>query len=333
MVDIIGITILIVLMVLFAFMSIRACKLKNAAVKWIGSILAGLLTLTAMALLILGGIGFYKLNERYDNPIPTMHVAGTPDQIARGAQLANICVSCHTPGNQLPLSGTDFVAKFGLPPVGMLYAPNLTPAGAIKDWSDGEVIRAIREGVYRDGRSLLIMPANNFRNMSDEDVLALVAYLRAQPVTGGPTPKTQLNLFGAIFTDFIDFRTAQPPVADVSSPQPGTPEYGKYMVDIIGCRDCHGAQLQGRVDNGQPGPPAGPNLTAIIPNWSEAQFMTYFNTGTLPGGGQTPMLMLPSGFTEPRMPWPMVRAATTDDELKDIYTYLHGLALVATPAQ
>ncbi|MEZ4860332.1 MAG: hypothetical protein R3C14_03465 [Caldilineaceae bacterium] len=58
--------------------------------------------------------------------------------------------------------------------------------------------------------------------------------------------------------------------------------------------------------------------------------MTYFNTGTLPGGGQTPMLTLPSGFTEPRMPWPMVRAATTDDELRDMYTYLHGLPLVAS---
>lgn len=169
--------------------------------------------------------------------------------------------------------------------------------------------------------------------MSDEDVQALVAYLRAQPATGAPMPKMRFNLFGAIFTDFIDFRTAQPPVASVSSPQPGTPEYGQYMVNVIGCCDCHGAELQGRIDTGQPGPPAGPNLTAIIPHWSEEQFMTYFTTGTLPSGGQTPMLTLPSGFTEPRMPWPMVRAAATDAELRDIYTYLHGLSPMAMPAQ
>ena len=61
--------------------------------------------------------------------------------------------------------------------------------------------------------------------------------------------------------------------------------------------------------------------------------MTYFNTGTLPGGGQTPMLTLPSGFTEPRMPWPVVRAATTDAELRDMYAYLHSLPLETTPAQ
>ena len=204
---------------------------------------------------------------------------------------------------------------------------------AIKVWSDGEIMRAIREGVYKDGRSLLIMPANNFRYMSDVDVQALVAYLRAQPASGAPTPKTRLNFFGAIFTNLIDFRTAQPPVASIPLPQAGTPDYGKYMVKIIGCSDCHGPQLQGRIDNGQPGPPAGPNLTAVIPQWSEEQFMTYFNTGTLPGGGQTPMLTLPSGFTEPRMPWPVVRAATTDAELRDMYAYLHSLPLETTPAQ
>ncbi|MEZ4709348.1 MAG: cytochrome c [Caldilineaceae bacterium] len=330
MFDVIGVAMLIVLMVLFAFLSRRAWQVQNAILKWIGSILAGLLTLAATALLILGGIGFYKLNQHYANPIPDIQVAGTPAQIARGEQLANICVSCHAPGNQLPLTGTDFAAKFGLPPLGTLYAPNLTAAGNIKDWRDGEVIRAIREGVHKSGRALLIMPANNFRHISDDDVQALVAYLRAQPAAGEPTPETHFNLFGALFTDMIDFRAAQPPVGSVPMPQAGTPEYGKYMVDIIGCRDCHGDQLQGRVENGQPGPPAGPNLTAIIPNWSEEQFMTYFSTGTLPGGGQTPVLTLPSGFSEPRMPWPTVRAATTDDELRDIYTYLHGLSPVVS---
>jgi hypothetical protein len=117
----------------------------------------------------------------------------------------------------------------------------------------------------------------------------------------------------------------------VIAPQPGTTEYGKYLVDIIGCRDCHGAQLQGRVENGQPGPPPGPNLTQIVPQWTEEEFMTYFNTGTMPGGAQVPILTLKSGFSEPRMPWTMVRAATTDDELKAIYSYLHSLPMVAGP--
>ena len=325
MFDIAGILMLIVVIAVFGFLTTRAWKLKNAFLKWVGVIIAGLLTLIPMALLVLALLGFSKLNARYDNPVTALQVAGTAAQIARGEKLANTCSSCHSPGNELPLSGSNFGVKFDMPPLGTLYAPNLTPSGDINDWTDGEVIRAIREGVHKDGRSLLIMPSENFRNMSDNDVQALVAYLRSQPSTGGPTPANQLNLLGAVFMNLSDFRTAQQPVSSVTAPQPGTSDYGKYMVDIIGCRGCHGDQLQGKVDNGQPGPPPGPNLTQIVPQWTEEQFMTFFNTGTLPGGEKVPTLTLSNGFSEPRMPWPTLRAVATDDELKAMWLYLHSL--------
>ncbi len=333
MFDTVGVLILVVLIALFGFLTTRAWKLKNAVLKWGGVVITGLLTLIPAALLVLALIGFYKLNGQHDNPVANLQVAGTAAQIARGEKLAHGCVSCHAPGDQLPLSGTNFAAKFDFPPMGTLYAPNLTPTGDIKDWTDGEIIRAIREGVHKTGRSLLIMPAENFRNLSDDDVQALVAYLRSQPATGGPTPTNQFNLLGAVFLNLSNFRTAQQPVGSVTAPQPGTPEYGKYMVDVIGCRSCHGDQLQGKVDNGQPGPPPGPNLTKIVPQWTEGQFMTFFNTGQLPDGGTVPTLTLPSGFTEPLMPWPMVRAVATDDELKAMYAYLHSLPPVEGPAK
>lgn len=333
MFDFVGLLVLVVLAAGFGFLLTRTWRLKNAFLKWAGVVVTGLLTLIPTALLVLALIGFYKLNQQHPNPVANIHVAGTAAQIARGQQLAHICESCHSEQNQQPLSGANFAAKFGFPPLGTLYAPNLTPSGNIKDWTDGEVIRAIREGVHQNGRSLLIMPSDGFRYLSDDDVQALVAYLRSQPATGGPTPTNQFNVLGAIFLNLSDFRTAQQPVANVPAPQPGTPAYGKYMVDIIGCRGCHGDQLQGRVDNGQPGPPAGPNLTKIVPNWTQEQFMTFFNTGLRPDGSPVPTLTLPSGFTEPRMPWPLVRASTTDDELKAIYTYLHNLPPVETPTK
>ena len=332
MFDIVGVAVLIVLIALFAFLTVRAWKINRVWLKWISTFFTALLTLIPAALLVLALIGFSKLNKRYDNPLVTMQIAGTADQIARGQQLANICAGCHSPGSELPLSGSNFVAKFDFPPLGTLYAPNLTPAGNIQDWTDAEVIRAIREGVHKDGRSLLVMPSSNFRNMSDEDVQALVAYLRSQPPAGQPLPENHLNVLGAIFMNLSDFRTALPPAGKVIAPQPGTIEYGKYMVDILACRDCHGDQLQGRVDNGQPGPPAGPNLTKILPQWTEEQFMTFFNSGTFPGGGQVPVVTMKSGFSEPRMPWTEVRAATTDDELKDMFAYLHSLTPQADPA-
>ena len=333
MFDIVGFTILVIVIVVFGLLTVRAWKIKHRWLNWIGVLLSGLLTLIPAALLVLAMIGFYKLNQRFDNPVSEVQVAGTAAQIARGEKLANICVSCHTPDNQLPLSGSNFVAKFDFPPLGTLYAPNLTPSGDIQGWTDGEVIRAIREGVHKNGRSLMIMPSANFRSMSDEDVQALVAYLRSQPAAGGPTPKNQFNILGAIFTNLSDFRTAQQPVDHVTAPQAGTPEYGKYLVNIMGCRDCHGDQLQGKVENGQPGPPPGPNLTLIVPKWTEEEFMTFFNTGRLPGGGTVPILTLKSGFSEPKMPWTMVRAAMTDDELKAMFTYLHNLPAVESPAR
>ncbi|MGE5262575.1 MAG: c-type cytochrome [Acidobacteriota bacterium] len=331
--NIVGLLVLVALVVLFAWLTRRAWGSRRAFLKWPGLVLFGLLTLIPALLLVLTLVGFYKLGAQHSNPVANVKVAGTPAQIARGEKLANICVNCHTSNNRLPLSGVNFLAKFSFAPIGTFYAPNLTPSGNIQDWSDGEIIRAIREGVHKDSRSLLIMPADSFRNLSDDDVQSVVAYLHSQPATGGPMPANEFNLFGALFINLFDFQTAQPPVGKVTAPPPGTKEYGKYMVDVIGCRGCHGDQLQGKADNGQPGPPPGPNLTQIVPQWTEEQFMTFFNTGKLPSGASVPMVTLPSGFSEPRMPWTQVRAVATDEELKAIYTYLHGLPPVEGPAR
>ena len=321
------------LVLLFAFLTFRARRVKNSWLKWAGVLLGGAVTLISAGVLAFGLAGFARLNARHANPAADIQVARAPEQIARGEQLAHTCVSCHTANNELPLAGVNFGAKFGMPPMGTLYAPNLTPSGNIQGWTDGELIRAIREGVHQNGRSLLIMPADSFRNLSDADVQALVAYIRSQPPSGGPTPDNQLNVLGALFVGPLGWLTAQPPVGQVTAPQPGTPGYGKYMVDIIGCRGCHGDQLEGKAETGAPGPPPGPNLTQIVPGWTEEQFMTFFNTGVRPDGSPVPTLTLPSGYTEPQMPWITVRASTTDAELHDIYTYRHSLPPAAGPAK
>ncbi|MBL8056887.1 MAG: cytochrome c [Anaerolineales bacterium] len=333
MFDSVGIFSLVGLSVLFGFLTRRAWRLKSALGRWAGVVSAGLLTAILVAVLGLALRGFYWLNERHANPVADLRVAGTPAQIARGEQLAHTCVSCHAPGDQLPLSGVNFAVKFDLPPLGTLYAPNLTPGGDIDGWTDGEVVRAIREGVHKTGRSLLVMPTSNYRHMSDADAQAIVAYLRSQPATGGPTPTNQLNLLGALFLNLAEYLSAQPPVGSVPSPRPGSLEEGQYLVKILNCHECHGDRLQGKVDDGLPGPTPGPNLTHIVPQWTEEQFLHFFNTGELPGGGKVPILTLPSGFSQPRMPWPSVRAATTDDELKAIYAYLSSLPPVEGPAR
>lgn len=328
MFDIPGMLLLIVTMSGFGWLCAAARRLRNGFLKWGGLVLFGLLTLLSTALLVLALAGYSRFYRQHDNPVASLQVGGTAAQLARGEQLAHLCVDCHTANLQLPLSGGNMVAKFGLPPMGTLYAPNLTPGGNIRDWSDGEVMRAIREGIHQNGRSLLLMPP--LASLSDDDAQALVAYLRSQPATGEPTPDNRLNLIGAILLNGIDFQTAHAPVGRVSAPAPNTREYGKYLVDVILCRDCHGEQLQGKAPSSEPGPPPGPNLTMIVPAWTEEQFMTFFNTGMTPWG-PVPVDTMADGTSQPRMPWPIVRAATTGAELKAIYDYLHSLPAVDGP--
>jgi len=319
MFDFVGVLILLVVALVFGFLVTRAWQARNGFIKWGGVVVGGILTLIPTLLLVLALVGFSKLNQNYSNPVADIKVAGTPEQIARGEKLAHICSGCHSEDNSVVLVGSNFGAE--LPPIGTLYAPNLTPAGEIKDWSDGEIIRAFREGIHKSGRSLLIMPAENFKYMSDEDAQALVAYLRSQPATGTLSPSTQFNTLGALFINLADFRTAQDPVGSVPMPAAGTDAYGKYMVDIIGCRSCHGEQLQGRSPDDQNGPPPGPNLTKVIPQWSEEDFMTFFNTGKIPSGASV----------NENMPWKDTRDTATDAELHDMYTYLHALPVVEGP--
>ena len=104
-----------------------------------GLVLACLLTLVFALVTLVALIGFYKLSAPQSNPVGTIKVEGTSDQIARGAKFATLCAECHSSTGKPLLDGgkDDFFSGPGAPLVGILYAPNLTPAGEIKDWSDG----------------------------------------------------------------------------------------------------------------------------------------------------------------------------------------------------
>src|SRR5262245_60811045 len=155
MFDILGVTALLSLAMLGTWLAIRARRAKNRIAKWVGLVLSSLLTLACTLVIGVALVGFYRLTFPAHRPTVTeIKVPGTPDQVARGARLSVYCPLCHSPTGKAPLVGQNF--SKGGPPVGTLYASNLTPAGEIKDWSDGEIIRAIREGVHRTGRPLII---------------------------------------------------------------------------------------------------------------------------------------------------------------------------------
>ncbi len=86
------------------------------------------------------------------------------------------------------------MALEGLP--GQIFAANITPdkETGIGNWTDGEKIRAIREGISKDGHMLFpMMPYPNYRFLSDTDVQSLVAYMNTVPQVRNYVPRSKIN--------------------------------------------------------------------------------------------------------------------------------------------
>ena len=126
-------------------------------------------------------------------------------------------------------------------------------------------------------------------------------------------PETQVSLLGIILIGAGIFPTsAQQPLTErVEAPPAGpTPAYGGYLVEISGCRECHGPDLSGGTSQFVP---VGPPLPPIVSRWSAEEFVTTIRTGVDPNG---------HSLNSDIMPWQDYSAAYTDAELEAIYTYL-----------
>ena len=286
--------------------------------KWIGIVLGSLVGPLILAFVLLYTIGSAKWNRlhgKYDVPVETIIVPTDQASITRGEHIATIrnCRSCHTE----TLSGQSEI----VPGLITFTFPNLTAgAGSVgvtntdEDW-----VRAIRHGVGHDGRGLIIMPARIFYNLSDEDLGALIAYLKTLPPVDNEMPPLDLGPLGRVMLGLgeVPFSGPDVIVIDHDSPRPVTPqpgitkEYGQYLTYV--CTQCHGENF-----NGQTLEREGhvPNLTpgGELHFWSEAQFIATLRTGVTPGGHQL----------NEYMPWKYV-GQMTDDELRAVWMYLQSL--------
>jgi mono/diheme cytochrome c family protein len=316
---VIALLVLLGLTVLFVLLARRAWRAKHAIVKWPGVILAGLFAALFGLLIIMSVNGLVQVSLPRGGPVPALKVAGTPEQIARGQHLANsLCASCHTADGSLPLSGGRDVGTDSPLPIGSYWSINLTPAGPLKDWSDGEILRALREGADKDNHALLVMSSNSVRYLSEEDKQAVIAYVRSQPAIAKETgsPPDQPNLLVAILFSAGVVKFQPPFNAPATAPTRGeTPEYGKYIVAFEDCVTCHGPELTGGMD---PTAPHGPNLR-VVQGWTRAQFISTLRTGTDPGGHALSDMM----------PWKFVNRLD-DDELGALYAYLKSLPPAAS---
>ena len=290
--------------------------------KWIGIVLGsliGLLVLAFAVLYIIGTVQWNKLHGKYDVPAETIAVPTDQASIARGEHIATIrmCRHCHMDN----LGGQTA----GAPAIVTLVVPNLTSgAGGVGTTNtDEDWVRAIRHGVGQDGRGLVLMPSRVFNYLSDDDLGALVVYLKSLPPVDNEQPATDLGPIGRVMLalgqlppEIIPNVTmiehdAPRPVA----PEPGvTVEYGKYLATT--CTLCHGSNLNGQTVREGPNVYVALNLTrgGEMKGWSEEQFITTMRTGVAPNGHQLKDVM----------PWKYF-GQMTDYELKAVWLYLQSL--------
>ena len=280
--------------------------------KWIGIGLGGLIILAGLLVIAMYAMGNARLTRHYDIQPEAVIVPTDEAAIQQGQRLiTRLCAHCH---------GQDFSGKVILddPSVGYIPASNLTPGkgGAGSEFSDADWTRALRFGVDPEGRALLGMPSENYYYTNDQDLGAMIAYLKSLPPVDHELGETKLNTIGTVLFTAGAFGDAALPaeVIDHSGPRPPvvvagvSVEYGGYLVRLGGCRDCHGKQLSGG-HSPAPGSPLAPNLTpgGIASAWSQRTFISAARTS-------------PDG----EMPWSEL-AQMSDPELQAMYLYLKSL--------
>jgi mono/diheme cytochrome c family protein len=220
-----------------------------------------------------------------------------PDLVARGKYVfatAGGC-GCHTApdGAGLNAGGT----KFELSLFGVVYAPNITPDAetGIGKWTDGQVINAIRRGERLDGTKLFpIHPYKYLSNIADDEIEALVAYLRSVKPVKSSVPPRSLKIP-------VPTRTIVPAVK--VAPREGLAR-GMYLAGGAGhCAECHTPRrFDASTDDtkflaGGPGPERSlaanitPHDETGIGRWTDAQIARFLRTGVKPSGQEAYSLM------------------------------------------
>ncbi|MEQ1949710.1 MAG: cytochrome c [Bryobacteraceae bacterium] len=205
--------------------------------------------LGVLLLIFFAGFGYFYFRDPRMAPPKNIVVDKSPERIARGKYIftnLSYCDDCHSeqdfsrlarPVDPATRGYGKLMADKDMP--GEIYAANITPdmETGIGSWTDGEKIRAIREGVDKNGRALFpIMPYQFYRYMSDEDVEALVAYLDTMPAVKHKLPATRVN-----FPDSMWMKGDPRPVAGpINTPdRKDILRYGEYLQTISHCEVCH----------------------------------------------------------------------------------------------
>lgn len=301
------------------------------------------------AVLVLGLVAYilFRWDAGITREAPELTAPRDSATIARGEYIFKYqaqCWGCHASGQRdatsAPSGGNPFDLSNAGPGFGIWYTRNITPdvETGIGGWTDGEVVQAIREGIRKDRTPLFpLMPVDWYHGISDNDALAIVAYLRSLEPVSNRIPEQQPSFFAKALFTFGVLGPKEPLTKPVVAPPPGvTAAYGKYVaLNLAGCMDCHTPRnLQNgeffmdslgagsTIDfGGVEGDPIGsfarnitPDKETGIGNWTEEQFITAVTAGMRPDGT----------VLDPHMPYAYFKSCTPED-LKAIYLYLQEL--------
>lgn len=288
-------------------------------------------------------------NRPVRRPIVAMTAPRDAQHVARGKYLyesSMLCWDCHSageaPGPGQPQSGgREFDMTHVGPGFGFVYGTNVTsdPDTGVGAWSDGELVRAIREGLGRDGRVIFpVMAYQFYHGVSDDDALSLVAYMRTLPRVRNRVPAARLSFAAKAILAF-GIAGAEPAItAPAMAPPKGpTAEYGRYLAwHASGCAECHTPRdpQTAKVDFTRPMagglfPFPEPLFTTIGSNltldagtglggWTHDQFAAAVQNGIRPNG----KVLLPF------MPWPAYSRWERDD-IDAVWAYLQSISPVA----
>jgi mono/diheme cytochrome c family protein len=230
-------------------------KSGTRKVKRLFRYLIGLIALITVAV---GGFFAFAASVPAIDPIAPPDRASFPaDLVETGETLAAIgdCTACHTRES----GGQEYAGGRALPtPFGTIYSTNITPdpETGIGAWSEAAFMRALREGIARDGGYLYpAFPYDHFTKATDEDIRAVYAYLMTREPVSATAPENELPfpfnirlLMAGWNLLFLDQGAHQPdPAKDEEWNR------GAYLVEGLGhCGSCHSPRnLLGAEDSGR----------------------------------------------------------------------------------
>jgi mono/diheme cytochrome c family protein len=267
--------------------------------KWIARSAVALTVLVsgaAATFMVLAEMGDRKLSRHVEVAVAPVALRSDAASVERGAYLfrSRGCGDCHG------AKGTGAVVVDD----GAMHirSPDITPApnGVVARYTPADWVRTIRHGVKPDGRPVMIMPSEEYNRFVDDDVAAVVAYVRQLAPGGGakaevrlPMPVKALYAVGLVKDASEKIDHSLPPAQPV--PEGITPAHGAYVAN--GCIGCHGARLAGGKIPGAPPdwPPAAkltPGSGSALDRYPTAeQFMAMLKSGKRPDGGSVSTVM------------------------------------------